>query len=171
LLLGGAQRAGAAPGDLLQGQAQRLGVGELAVEELERRMQGGQLLVGEFDRMQVEVLGRERIGLLLDQTVDRLLHRQVDAQRLQLGTVGVEAAGERILVHGAVALDVAPDLLGGDRTAFRHQIRDQRQLADQLFRVLGHAHRNCSWVAPEETPARGTGTLFAVFYGGSETRR
>ena len=49
-LLGRAQRARAAPGDLLQRQPQRLGVGEFAVEQGERGLQRRQLLVGEGDR-------------------------------------------------------------------------------------------------------------------------
>ena len=55
---GALQRAGPAPGDLLQREAQRLGVGELAVEQRQRGLQRGQLGVGELDRGQVEVLGR-----------------------------------------------------------------------------------------------------------------
>ena len=70
----------------------------------------GELLIGELDRRQVEVLGRQRVGLLLDQAVDRLLDRQHDPQRLELGAIGVEAPRERVLVHRAVPLDVAPDL-------------------------------------------------------------
>ena len=40
----------AAPGDLLQREAQRLGVGELAVQQRQRRLQRGELGVGEGDR-------------------------------------------------------------------------------------------------------------------------
>ena len=138
VLLGGAQRARAAPGDLLQRQPQRLGVGELAVEQLQRGAQRRQLLVGELDRGQVEVLGRQRVRLLLDEAVDRLLDREQDPQRLELRAVGIEPARERVLVHRAVALDVAADLRRGHGTALGHQIGDQRQLADQLFGVLGH---------------------------------
>ena len=143
-LLGRDQGARAPPGDLLQGQAQRLGVGELAVEQLERGAQRGQLLVGEGDRRQMEVLRRQGVVLLLDQAVDRLLHRQRDAQRLELGAVGVEPAREGVLVHDAVALDVAPDLRSRHRPPLGHQIGDQRQLPDQLLGVLRHPPVNSS---------------------------
>ena len=132
----GAERAGPAPGDLLQRQPQRLGVGELAVEQRERGLQGGALVVGELDRRQMERLGGERVVLLLGEAVGRLVDGEVDAERVELGAVGVEAAGEGVLGHVRVPLDVAPDLGRGDRTALGHQVRDQRQLPDQLFGVL-----------------------------------
>jgi hypothetical protein len=62
----------------------------------------------------------------------------VDAERVELGAVGVEAARERVLGHVRVALHVAPDLGGGHGAALGHQVRDQRQLPDQLLGVLGH---------------------------------
>ena len=137
LPLVGAERARAAPGDLLQREPQRLGVGELAVEQGQRGLQRGELGVGEGDRRQVEGLGRERVVLLLGEAVGGLVDRQVDAERLELGAVGVEAAREGVLGHVRVALDVAPDLRRGHGPALRHQVGDQRQLADQLLGVLG----------------------------------
>ncbi len=137
-LLGRAQRAGAPPGDLLQRQAQRLGVGEFAVEQAQRGLQRRELLVGEGDRRQMEVLGSQRVVLLLGGAVGGTLDRELDAQRLELGAVGVEAPRERVLVHAAVTLHVAPDLQRRDGPALGHQVGDQRQLADQLLGVLGH---------------------------------
>ena len=137
-LVGRAQRARAAPGDLLQGEAQRLGVGELAVEQRQRELQRGQLLVGEGDRREMEVLRAQRVVLLLGDAVERAVDRELDAERVQLGAVGVEAPGEGVLVHAAVSLDVAPDLQGRHRTALGHQVGDQRELADQLLGVLRH---------------------------------
>ena len=137
-LVGRVQRARAAPGDLLQREAQRLGVGELAVEQRERGLQAGELLVGERDRREVEVLRAQRVVLLLGDAVGRLLDRQLDAERLELGAVGVEAAGEGVLVHAAVALDVAPDLQRGDGPALGHEVRDERELTDELLGVLRH---------------------------------
>ena len=137
-LLGRAQRARAAPGDLLQREAQRLGVGELAVEQAQRGLQRGELLVGERDRREVEVLRAQRVVLLLGDAVGGPLDGQLDAQRLELGAVGVEAARERVLVHPAVALDVAADLQRRHRPALGHQVGDQRELADQLLGVLRH---------------------------------
>ena len=137
-----AQRARAAPGDLLQREPQRLGVGELAVEQRQRRLQRGALGVGERDRRQVEGLGRERVVLLLGEAVRGLVDRQVDPERVELGAVGVEAPRERVLGHVRVALDVAPDLRRRHGTPLRHQVGDQRQLADQLFRVLRQTPRH-----------------------------
>jgi hypothetical protein len=127
------------PGQLLEGEPQRLGVGELPVEQAERRLQGGELVVGERDGGEVEVLRPQRVVLLLGDTVGRPVDRELDAERLELGAVGVEAARERVLVHAAVALDVATDLQGRDGPALGHQVRDQRELADELLGVLGHA--------------------------------
>ena len=133
------ERARPAPRDLLEREPQRLGVGELAVEQAERGPQRGQLGVGELDRRQVVVLGRQRVELGLEEALGRLLDLQRDAEALELGAVGVEAARESVLVHLAVALDLLLDLERRHRSAVRHQERDQRKLADQLLGVLGHA--------------------------------
>src|SRR5204862_349610 len=63
---------------------------------------------------------------------------EVDPERLELGSVRVEAARERVVVHLAVALDVLLYLERRDRPALRHQERDQRKLPDQFFRVFCH---------------------------------
>jgi hypothetical protein len=110
VLLGRPQRVGAPPGDLLQRQPQRFGIGELAVEQRQRGLQRGELGVGEGDRGEMEVLRAQRVVLLLGDAVDRALDRQRDPQRVQLRAVGVEAPREGVLVHRAVALDVAADL-------------------------------------------------------------
>ena len=79
-LLGRTQRAGSPPGDLLQGQAERLGVGEFSVEQAQCRLQGRQLLVGEGDRRQVEVLGAKRVVLLLGSSIGGTLDGQLNPQ-------------------------------------------------------------------------------------------
>ena len=140
--VGRVERAGPAPRDLLERQPQRLGVGELAVEQAERGVQRRQLGVGELDRREVEVLRPQRVGLLLAAGVDRLVDGELDAQRVELGAVRVEAPRERVLVHPAVALDVAPDLERRHRPPLRHQVRDQRELPDQLLGVLRHLTAN-----------------------------
>ena len=84
----------------------------------------------------MERLGRERVVLLLGEPVRGLVHTEVDAERVELGSVRVETSREGILGHVRVALHVAPDLRGRHRPPLRHQIGDQRQLADELFRVL-----------------------------------
>ena len=125
-LLRGVERAWPPPGDLLEREPQRLGVGELAVEQLQRGVERGQLLVGERDGGEVEVLRRQRVVLLLHQPVDGLLDGEHDPQGLQLRAVGIEAACERVLVHDAVTLDVTPDLRRrhGRRSAIRYEINE-----------------------------------------------
>ena len=132
------ERAGPSPRELLEGQAQRLRVGEAAVEQRERGLERPQLAVRELDRREVEVLRRERVELRLEVALRRLLDLQVDAERLQLGAVGVEAARESVVVHLAVALDVLLDLERGHGPALGHQERDQRELPDEFFGVLCH---------------------------------
>ena len=133
------ERVRVAPGDLLQGQAQRLGVGEAAVgQQQQRGAQRRQLVVGEFDRVEVEVLRRQRVELGLEEPLARLLDPELDAEALELGAVRVEAPREGVVVHIAVALDLALDLQGGNRPALGHQERDQRELANQLLGVLRH---------------------------------
>jgi hypothetical protein len=89
----------------------------------------------------VELLRTQRVVLLLGDGVGRPVHRQLDAERFELGAVRVETARERILVHAAVALDVATDLQRGDGAALGHQVRDERQLPDELLGVLRHESR------------------------------
>jgi hypothetical protein len=134
-----AERARAAPGELLEREPQRLGVRELAVEQAEGGLERRQLRVGEGDRRQEERLGRERVVLLLGEAVRGPVDGEVDAERVELGAIGVEAPGERVLRHVGVALDVAPDLRGGDGPPLGHQVGDERQLPDQLLGVLRHS--------------------------------
>src|SRR3954454_20102921 len=104
------------PGDLLQRQAQRLGVGEASVaEQRERGAEGRQLVVGELDRVEVEVLRRQRVELRLEEALSRFLHAQLDAEALQLRAIGVKAPREGVLVHVAVSLDLSLDLQGRNR--------------------------------------------------------
>ena len=124
-LLGRVERRGLPPGQLLKREPQRLGVGELAVEQRQRRAQRAQLLVGELDRRQVEVLRRQRVVLGLVVALGGLVDLQVDAERLELRAVGVEAPGEGLVVHLRVALDVLLDLERRHRPPLRHQERDQ----------------------------------------------
>ena len=137
------ERVRVAPGDLLQGQPQRLGVGEAAVgEQQQRRAQRRQLVVGELDRVEVEVLRRQRVELGLEEALAGLLDPELDAEALQLGAVGVEATREGVVVHVAVALHLALDLERRNRPALGHQERDQRELADQLLGVLRHGSQD-----------------------------
>ena len=83
-LLRGPKRTRTPPGDLLEREPERLGVGEFAVEQAQRRLQSRELLVRERDRGQMEVLGAQRVVLLLGRAVGRPLDRQLDAQRFEL---------------------------------------------------------------------------------------
>ena len=141
-LLGRLERVGLAPGELLERESQRLGVGELAVEQVQRHAQGAQLLVGELDRREVEVLRRQRVVLGLVVALGRLVDLQVDAERLELGTVGVEAPREGLVVHLRIALDVLLDLERGYGSPLRHQERDQAELPYEFLGVLGHLESN-----------------------------
>ena len=133
------ERVGMAPGDLLQGEAQRLGVGEAAVgEEQQRGRERGELGVVEGDRVEVEVLRRQRVELGLEEPLAGLLHPELDAEALELGSVRVKAPRESVVVHVAIALDLTLDLESRDRPPLRHQERDQRELSNQLLSVLCH---------------------------------
>ena len=154
------ERARPAPRDLLEREAQRLGVGELAVEQAERRPERRQLAVGELDRVEVVVLGRKRVELGLEEALGRLFDLERDAEALELGAVRVEAARERVLVHRAVSLDLALDLERRDGAAVGHEERDQRELADQLFGVLGHGQEDIAGSGPDPgRPCRFSPTL------------
>ena len=59
----------------------------------------------------------------------------------QLGAVGVEAPGERLVRHLRVALDIPLHVPRGQRPALGHQKRHQRELADQLVGVVTHPAR------------------------------
>jgi hypothetical protein len=130
----GIGRVGAAQRQVLQRQAQRLGVCELALEQVEAGLQRRQLGVGEVDRRQEVVLLAEVVQLLAGELV--AAGRDRHSQALQLGTIGVVAAGERLVAHVRVALDVVLHVAGCDRSLFRHQVGDERKLADELVGVV-----------------------------------
>jgi hypothetical protein len=79
-LLRRVERRGLAPRELLERQAQRLGVGELPVEQRQGRAQRAELAARELDRRQVEVLGRQGVVLGLVVALRRLVHLQVDPE-------------------------------------------------------------------------------------------
>ena len=154
--------AGTPPGDLLEGQAKRLGVGELAVQQHQRGAKRRQLAVGELDRRQVVILRRQRVELRLEEALGRLFDLERDAQAVELRAVGVEAASEGVVVHGAVALDLALDLQRRDGPPVGHQERDQGELADQLLGVLGHDGENRGALQVVTPATRGLCAQFAV---------
>ncbi len=114
--------AGASEGEVLEREAERLGVGELPLEEVEGGLQRRQLLVLELELGEEVLLRAERVQLLAGELVALRLER--DAEREQLRAVGVEAARESLVGHLRIALDVRLHVAGGDRPALRHQEGD-----------------------------------------------
>ena len=135
--------------EVLEREAQRLRVGELAVEEVERDLEGGELLVVEVELGQEVLLGAERVELLAGELVPLGVERH--AERDQLAAVGVEAAREGLVRHLRVALDHGLDLARGQRAALRHEEGDERELPDQLVGVVRHGSYSVNlaqWIAP-----------------------
>src|SRR5439155_14764316 len=128
---------GTAQGEVLKCQPQWLGVCELALEQVEAHLKRRQLVVGEVDRWQEVVLLSEVVQLLAGELVAAGGDRH--AKALELGAVGVVAACERLVAHVRVALDVVLDVAGGDRPLFRHQVSDERELADELVGVVSQS--------------------------------
>ena len=129
-----AGEAGAAQREVLEREAERLGVGELALEVVERGLERGELVVVELEPVEEVVLGPERVQLLARELVALGLER--DAERRQLRAIGVEAAGERFVRHLAVALDVRLHVSGGQRPPLGHEKRYERKLPDQLVGIV-----------------------------------
>ena len=124
----------AAEREVLQREPQRLCVGELAVQHAQAVEQRGQLLVVEVDRRQEVLLLAQRVELLAGELV--AARGDGHAKALELCPVRVVAARERFVAHVRVALDVVLDVSCGDRTLLRHQVRHQRELADELVGVV-----------------------------------
>ncbi len=133
------QRAGTAQREVLQRQPQRLGVGELAVQQVQAGLQRRQLGLVEVEFGQVVVLGRQGVQIALERVVPGAFHRQTQAHALDLGAIGVEAPQECLHAHAAVSLDRLVDLVGGHGPLLCHQERQQRELAHQLV-VIPHRH-------------------------------
>jgi hypothetical protein len=108
----------------------------LALEQVERRLQRGELLVLELELRQEVLLGAEGVELLARELV--ALRLEGHAEREQLRAVGIEPPRKCLVRHLRVALDVRLHVARRDRTPLRHQERDQRELADQLVRVVRH---------------------------------
>ena len=126
--------AGPPEREVLQREPQRLGVRELSLEQIERGLQRRELVVVELELRQEVLLGAQRVQLLAGELVALRLQRH--AEREQLCAVGVEPARERLVRHLRIALDVRLDVARRDRTALRHQEGHQRELADQLVRIV-----------------------------------
>ncbi len=146
---------GAAEREVLQRQAQRLGVRELPLEHVERRLERRELVVRELELVEEVALGSQRVQLLAGELVAVRIQR--DAKGQQLRAVRVEAPRERLVRHLLIALDVRLDVARRDRPPFRHQERDQRELADQLVGVVAHAKASLADARPRPSTARDAG--------------
>jgi hypothetical protein len=90
--------------------------------------------------------------------VNSALRVERHAERHELRAVGIEPSRERLVAHLLVALDVRLDVPSRQRTTFRHQERDQRELTDQLVGVMAHAVASLAQrVTPRLSSARGAG--------------
>ena len=130
------RRVRAAEREVLERQPQRLGVGELAVEQVHGGRERRELGVAEVEARQEVVLLQERVELLAREVVALRLQRH--AEREQLAAVGVEAAREGLVRHLRVALDGLLDVARGRGAPLGHQVRDERELADELVGVGCH---------------------------------
>ena len=72
--------AGAAEGQVLEREPQRLGVGELAVEVEQRRLQRRELVVLEVEPVEEVVLGAQRVELLAGELVALRMERHPEAR-------------------------------------------------------------------------------------------
>ena len=100
------RRSPRAEREVLQREPQRLGVGELALEQVEAGLQRRELVVGQLERRQEVALGAHAVELLAGVLVPLGVER--DAEREQLRAVGVEPAREGLVRHLLVALDAGP---------------------------------------------------------------
>ena len=143
------EHARAAERQVLQGEPQRCRVGELALQQEQAGVECGELAVGQVQRRQEVVLTRQRVELLAGELVAIRLDRH--AQRQELGAIGVEATGKRLVRHVVVALDGVLGVARSDRPLLGHDVRDQRELADQLVGVMTQRltpDRPCGFLAP-----------------------
>ena len=111
--------ARAAEGEILEGEAQGLGVGELALEAVERRLQRREFVLFEPELGQKVVLGAQGVELFAGELVS--LRVEGDSEVDQLRAVRVEPAGERLVRHFGIALDSRLDVPGGQRPPLRHE--------------------------------------------------
>ncbi len=130
------RRVGAAEREVLEGQPQGLGIGELAIQQVHCGRERRQFGVAEVEARQEVVLLQERVELLAGEVVALRLQRH--AQREQLAAIGVEAAREGLVRHLRVALDGLFDVARRCGAPLGHQIRHERELADEFVGVGRH---------------------------------
>ena len=124
--------------EVLEREPQRLGIRELALEQVEAGLERRQLVVGELDRRQEVLLLAQAVELLRRELV--AARRDGDSQILELAAIGVVAPRERLVAHVGVPLDVGLHVARRDGSLFRHEVRHERELADELVGVVGQDH-------------------------------
>src|SRR5207248_3402036 len=75
--------AGPSEREVLQSQAERLGVRELALQKVEARLERGQLVVRELELGQEVVLRPERVQLFAGELVALRLERDAEGEQLR----------------------------------------------------------------------------------------
>ena len=138
--------AGPAEREVLEREAERLGVRELALERVKGGLEGGELVLVEVELVEEVVLRAKCVELLARELVP--LRGEGHSQRSQLRAVGIEAAREGLVRHLRVTLDVSLDVTCRERAPLRHQERDERELTDQLVGVVRHP-----WEEPTAGPS------------------
>jgi hypothetical protein len=108
--------------EVLQREAERLGIGELAFEHVERGLEGCELVLLQLELGEEVVLGAEVVELLAGELVALRVERNAEGD--QLRAVGVEAARECLVRHLRVSLHRRLDVPRGERPSFRHEERD-----------------------------------------------
>ena len=139
--------------EILEREAQRLGVGELPVEQVHGGRERGELGVVHVERRQEVVLLQERVELLAGEVVALRLQRH--AEREQLAAIGVEAPREGLVRHLGVALDGLLDVTCGGGAALGHEVRHERELAYELVGVRCHRTvESMRGASPGRTPGK-----------------
>ena len=141
--------------EVLERQPEWLGVGELALQRVERGLERRELVLVELELVEEVVLGAEGVELLARELV--ALGGERDPERGQLGPIGVEATGERLVGHLRVPLDVSLDVARGERPTLGHEEGDERELTDQLVGVVGHQaapYRRAAFADARESASR-----------------
>ena len=128
--------AGPSEREVLQREPERLCVREPPLEQVERRLQRGQLILFELQLGQEVALRAQGVQLLAGELVALTVERH--AERDELRAVGVEPAREGLVGHLLVALDVRLDVARRQRPALGHQERHEGQLTNQLVGVVAH---------------------------------
>ena len=145
--------------EVLEREAERFRVRELALEQVEAGLERRELLVGQLERRQEVALRAQAVQLLAGELVSLGIER--NAQGDQLRAIGVEAARERLVRHLLVALDVLLHVPRRQRTPLGHEKRHERKLTDELVGVVRHRSAYSFRARPVAIPGN-TGAEFVT---------